>query len=150
MAQVKSGDLVKVHYHGRLTDGTTFDSSAGREPLQFEGGSGQVIAGFDNGVMGMSIGEKKTIEIPADQAYGPKDPSMMVEFPINQFPEDMKPEAGMRLNMTNGQGQVIPVVITEVGEETVILDANHPLAGEDLIFDIEVVDIEAKSRIILP
>jgi FKBP-type peptidyl-prolyl cis-trans isomerase 2 len=150
MAQVKSGDLVKVHYHGRLTDGTTFDSSAGREPLQFEVGSGQVIAGFDNGVMGMSIGEKKTIEIPADQAYGPKDPSMMVEFPINQFPEDMKPEAGMRLNMTNGQGQVIPVVITEVGEETVILDANHPLAGEDLIFDIEVVDIEAKSRIILP
>jgi FKBP-type peptidyl-prolyl cis-trans isomerase 2 len=150
MAQVKSGDLVKVHYHGRLTDGTTFDSSAGREPLQFEVGSGQVIAGFDNGVMGMSIGEKKTIEIPADQAYGPKDPSMMVEFPINQFPEDMKPEAGMRLNMTNGQGQVIPVVITEVGEETVILDANHPLAGEDLIFDIEVVDIETKSRIILP
>lgn len=150
MQQVKSGDMVKVHYHGRLTDGTTFDSSAGREPLQFEVGSGQVIAGFDTGVTGMTVGEKKTIEIPADQAYGPKDPSMMVEFPINQFPEDMTPEAGMRLNMTNGQGQVIPVVITEVGEETVMLDANHPLAGQDLVFDIELVNIESKSRIIMP
>jgi FKBP-type peptidyl-prolyl cis-trans isomerase 2 len=150
MQQAKSGDMVKVHYHGRLTDGTTFDSSAGRDPLQFEVGSGQVIAGFDNGVTGMEIGEKKTIEIPADQAYGPKDPSMMVEFQINQFPEDMTPEAGMRLNMTNGQGQVIPVVITEVGEETVMLDANHPLAGQDLIFDIELVGIESKSRIIMP
>lgn len=150
MQQAKSGDTVKVHYHGRLTDGTTFDSSAGRDPLQFEVGSGQVIAGFDSGVEGMSLGEKKTIEIPAEQAYGAKDPSMMVEFPINQFPEDMTPEAGMRLNMTNGQGQVIPVVITEVGAETVMLDANHPLAGQDLIFDIELVDIESKSRIIMP
>ena len=150
MQQVKSGDTVKVHYHGRLTDGTTFDSSAGREPLQFEVGSGEVIAGFDSGVQGMVVGEKKTIQIPAEQAYGPKDPAMMVEFPINQFPEDMTPEAGMRLNMTNGSGQVIPVVITEVLEDTVMLDDNHPLAGQDLIFDIEIVEITTPSRIIMP
>lgn len=151
MQQVKSGDTVKVHYHGRLTDGTTFDSSAGRDPLEFEVGSGSVIAGFDNGVMGMEVGDKRTIEIPIEEAYGPKNPEMIVEFPINQFPDDLKPEVGMQLNMTNGSGQVIPVVITEVGPETVILDANHPLAGQDLIFDIELVEIAGtKSRIIMP
>jgi FKBP-type peptidyl-prolyl cis-trans isomerase 2 len=151
MQQAKAGDTVKVHYHGRLTDGTTFDSSEGREPLEFEVGSGAVIAGFDNGVAGMSIGEKRTIQIPVDQAYGPKDPGMLVEFPKSNFPEDMTPELGMRLNMTNGSGQVIPVVITDVKEDTVILDANHPLAGEDLIFDIELVSIGGgASRIIMP
>jgi FKBP-type peptidyl-prolyl cis-trans isomerase 2 len=150
MQQVKSGDTVKVHYHGRLTDGTTFDSSAGRDPLQFEVGSGMVIAGFDNGVLGMSVGQKKTIEIPVEQGYGPKDPGMVVEFPKSNFPDDLKPETGMQLNMTNGQGQVIPVVITEILEESVVLDANHPLAGQDLIFDIELVEIEGASRIIMP
>lgn len=151
MQQAKAGDTVKVHYHGRLTDGTTFDSSEGREPLEFEVGSGAVIAGFDNGVAGMSVGEKRTIQIPVDQAYGPKDPGMLVEFPKSNFPEDMTPELGMRLNMTNGSGQVIPVVITDVKVDTVILDANHPLAGEDLIFDIELVSIGGgASRIIMP
>lgn len=150
MQQVKAGDTVKVHYHGRLTDGTTFDSSEGREPLEFEVGSGAVIPGFDNGVTGMAVGEKKTIQIPVDQAYGPKDPGMLVEFPKANFPPDMAPEIGMRLNMTNGSGQVIPVVITDVMTETVILDANHPLAGEDLIFEIELVSIGGGSRIIMP
>ena len=152
MQQVKNGDTVKVHYNGRLADGTTFDSSDDREPLEFEVGTGMVIKGFDTGVMGMQVGEKKTINIPVDDAYGPKDPSMLVEFPSNQFPADLKPEVGMRLNMTNGQGQVIPVVITEVNPESVMLDANHPLAGEPLIFDIELVDINGagKSRIIMP
>lgn len=151
MQQVKNGDTVKVHYHGRLTDGTTFDSSEGREPLEFEVGSGSVIAGFDTGVTGMAVGEKRTIQIPVDQAYGPKDPGMLVEFPKTNFPDDMTPELGMRLNMTNGSGQVIPVVITDIKEESVILDANHPLAGEDLIFDIELVSIGGgASRIIMP
>ena len=151
MQQVKKGDTVKVHYHGRLTDGTTFDSSSGREPLSFEVGSGQVIKGFEDGVAGMNVGDKKTIQIPVEDAYGPKDENMLVEFPKSNFPEDLKPEVGMQLNMTNGGGQVIPVTIVEIGEESVMLDANHPLAGQDLIFDIELVEIEgAKSRIIMP
>lgn len=150
MQQVKSGDKVKVHYKGTLSDGTVFDSSEGREPLEFQVGSGMVIAGFDNGVMGMVVGDKKTIDIPVDQAYGPVDPERMVEFPLAQFPPDLKPEAGMQLNMTNGAGQVIPVVIKNVGTETVTLDANHPLAGKDLTFEIELVDVQGTSSIIMP
>lgn len=151
MQQVKSGDTVKVHYHGKLTDGTTFDSSSGREPLEFEVGSGMVIKGFDDGVTGMKVGEKKTINIPVDEAYGPKQEEMMVEFPLNQFPPDLKPEVGMPLTMTTAQGQPVQVVIAEVGTETVILDANHPLAGQDLVFDLELVEIVgAKPLIIMP
>ncbi len=150
MQQVKSGDTVKVHYHGKLTDGTTFDSSEGREPLEFTVGNGDVIKGFDDGVTGMSVGQKKTVHIPADDAYGQKDENRIVEFPKTNFPPDLKPEVGMQLNMTNGSGQVIPVVIHEVGQDTVMLDANHPLAGQDLVFDIELVDIGGGSRIIMP
>lgn len=151
MQQVKNGDTVKVHYHGKLLDGSTFDSSEGREPLEFEVGSGMVIKGFDDGVLGMEVGNKRTLEIPADEAYGDKNPDMLVEFPKEQFPEDMKPEVGMRLNMTNGEGHVIPVMITEVKEESVMLDANHPLAGESLVFDIELVEIAgSKPLIIMP
>lgn len=150
MQQVKAGDTVKVHYHGRLTDGTTFDSSEGREPLEFKVGSGQVIKGFDDGVTGMEVGQKKTINIPADEAYGAKNEEMVVNFPRANFPEDLNPEVGMQLNMTNGSGQVIPVVIVEIGEEEVILDANHPLAGQELVFDLELVSIGSGSRIIMP
>ena len=150
MQQVKAGDTVKVHYHGRLTDGTTFDSSEGREPLEFEVGSGMVIKGFDDGVTGMAVGEKKTIQIPVTEAYGEKDANMVMEFPIDRFPPGMKPEVGMQLAMNNGQGQQIPVVIVEVKADSVTLDANHPLAGEDLIFDLELVDIKSASRIIMP
>lgn len=151
MQQVKIGDTVKVHYHGRLTDGSVFDSSEGKDPLEFEVGSGMVIKGFDDGVLGMSVGDKRTLEIPSDEAYGEQNQEMVVEFPKEQFPEDMEPEVGMQLNMTNGGGQVIPVVITEVKEDTVILDANHPLAGEALVFDIELIDIAgAKPLIIMP
>jgi FKBP-type peptidyl-prolyl cis-trans isomerase 2 len=151
MQQVKSGDTVRVHYHGRLTDGTTFDSSEGRDPLEFQVGSGMVIAGFDNGVVGMNIGDKKTVHIGVEEAYGPKNEEMVIEFPRDQVPEGMPLEKGMRLNLNNSQGQVVPVVITEVLDETVLLDANHPLAGEDLVFDIELVEIvPPASRIIMP
>ncbi len=149
MQQVKSGDTIKVHYHGKLTDGTTFDSSEGRDPLEFEVGSGMVIQGFDEGVTGMAIGEKKTINIPADEAYGQKEEDRVMEFPMDRFPPDLQPEVGMQLNMSNGEGQDLPVLIAEVREDTVLLDANHPLAGEDLTFDLELVEIvKPKSMII--
>ena len=141
MKQAKTGDKVKVHYHGKLTDNTTFDSSDGREPLEFTIGSGQVIKGFDDGVTGMSVGEKKTITIPVEEAYGPKQDELLIEFPKDQFPEDMQPQVGMALNMRNDQGQTFPVTIAAVREEAVVLDGNHPLAGKDLVFDLELVDI---------
>lgn len=150
MQQVKSGDKVRVHYHGKLRSGETFDSSQGREPLEFTVGSGQVIKGFDNGVMGMQVGDKRTVEINVDDAYGQKSEEMIVEFPRNQFPPDLDPQIGMQLMMNNGSGQSFPVSVTEVKEESVILDANHPLAGEDLIFDIELVEIVPTSKIIMP
>ena len=151
MQQVKKGDTIKVHYHGKLVDGTTFDSSEGREPLEFEVGSGMVIQGFDDGVTGMAVGDKKTVQIPADEAYGPKQEDMIMEFPKEKFPAEMVPEVGMQLNMNNGQGQSFPVVIVEVLDEVVVLDANHPLAGQDLIFDLELIEIKgAKPLIIMP
>jgi peptidylprolyl isomerase len=106
MEQVKSGDTVRVHYHGKLNDGTTFDSSEGREPLEFEVGTGSVIAGFDSGVTGMSVGEKKTINIPVDDAYGAKQDDLFMEFPLDRFPEDLKPEVGMQLNMSNDRDKI--------------------------------------------
>lgn len=149
MQEVKKGDTIRVHYHGKLTDGTTFDSSEGRSPLEFEVGSGMVIPGFDEGVTGMKVGDKKTIHIPAEEAYGPVQNDMFMEFPLNRFPEDMKPEVGMTLNMSNGSGDQFPVIITEIGEETAILNANHPLAGQDLIFDLELIEIVGASPLII-
>ena len=131
-----------MHYHGRLEDGTTFDSSEGRNPLQFEVGSGMVIKGFDDGVLGMSAGEKKTIHIPANEAYGAKDDRLMIEFPKSQFPPDMTPEVGMQLNMQQQDGQTFTVVVSDVKDEVVVLDGNHPLAGKDLIFDLEMIEIQ--------
>jgi peptidylprolyl isomerase len=141
MQEVKVGDNVKVHYHGKLQDGTTFDSSEGREPLAFVVGKGQVIKGFDDALSGMKVGDKKTVNIPVDQAYGERNDGMMMEYPLKDFPADMKPEVGMQLYMSDNQGNNFPVVIAEIKEEMVLLDGNHPLAGKDLIFDIELVSI---------
>lgn len=149
MQQAQKGDKVKVHYHGKLTNGETFDSSNGREPLEFEVGSGTVIKGFDQGVDGMEVGEKKTINIPVEEAYGPRSEDMLIEFPKDRFPDDVAIEEGMQLMMSNGSGQNIPVIVTEIKEDSVILDANHPLAGEDLIFDIELVEIVGRSPLII-
>ncbi len=149
MQQAKKGDKVKVHYHGKLTSGETFDTSSGREPLEFEVGSGSVIKGFDEGVAGMEVGEKRTINIPVEEAYGARSEDMMIEFPKDRFPQDMQIEEGMQLMMSNGSGQNIPVIVTEIKESFVILDANHPLAGEDLIFDIELIEIVGGSPIII-
>ena len=149
MAVVKSGDSVKVHYHGKLTNGETFDSSTGREPLQFKVGSGAVIKGFDDGVTGMSVGEKKTIHIPFMEAYGPHSPEMVIDMPKERFPADMEISIGMPLHMSDGQGRTYQVTITEIKETSVLLDANHPLAGKDLVFDLELVEIEGGGSLII-
>ena len=141
MQTVKSGDTVRVHYHGKLTSGETFDSSEGRDPLEFTAGNGQVIKGFDEAVLDMKPGDKKTVHIPVDQAYGQRSDEMMMEYPKSDFPADMTPEVGQELQMSDNAGNIFPVVITEVKEESVVLDANHPLAGQDLIFDIELVSV---------
>ncbi len=139
--QVKSGDVVRVHYTGTLEDGSQFDSSVGRAPLEFTVGAGQMIAGFDAGVVGMAVGEKKTILIDPDHGYGPKDPTAIIEFPLSNIPEGMAVEVGMKLNLQNQYGQPVPVVVMEVKEEVIIMDANHFLAGKDLTFDVEIVEI---------
>ncbi len=141
MTQVKSGDKVKVHYHGKLTDGSTFDTSDGRDPLEFTVGQGMVIKGFDDALLDMKVGDKKTVEIPVNEAYGERREDMVVEYPKQDFPDEMTPEVGMQLNMSDNQGNNFPVVITEVKEEVVVLDANHPLAGKELVFDLELVSI---------
>ena len=150
MQQAQNGDKVRVHYHGKLRTGETFDSSENRDPLEFTVGSGQVIKGFDDGVRGMQPGDSKTLEIPVAEAYGEKEEERIVEFPKNQFPPELTPEVGMQLMMSDGSGQQLPVTIVEVKEESVVLDANHPLAGQDLIFDIQLVEIVPSSRIIMP
>lgn len=141
MTQVKSGDKVKVHYKGSLTDGTVFDSSEGREPLEFTVGNGMVIKGFDDAVLGMEIGDKKTVDIPVDQAYGPSNPEMIMEFPKQDFPAEMEPQSGMGIHLSDQMGNNIPATIIEIKEETVVIDANMPLAGKDLVFDIELVEV---------
>ena len=141
MQAVKNGDKVRVHYHGRLTNGTTFDSSEGRDPLEFEVGAGMVIKGFDNGVVDMKVGEKKTLNIPVEEAYGPKNDELIMDFPKENIPADLNPQVGMELQMSNPQGQVFPVKVAAISTEFITLDANHPLAGEPLIFDIELVEI---------
>lgn len=141
MQEVKAGDKVRVHYEGRLNNGHVFDKSEGREPLSFEVGKGQVIKGFDDALVGMTVGEKKTVNIPVDQAYGERNDNMIMEFPMSDFPADMTPEVGMQLHMSDNEGNNFPVIITEVTQDSVVLDANHQLAGQNLIFDIELVGI---------
>ncbi|PYE84131.1 FKBP-type peptidyl-prolyl cis-trans isomerase [Pseudoroseicyclus aestuarii] len=140
MTQVKQGDTVRIHYTG-TTEGETFDSSEGREPLEFQVGSGQIIPGLDAAVSGMEVGESKTVDIPKDQAYGDVDPSARQSVPRGQVPDNIPLEAGTRLQMQTPQGQVIPVTVVEVTDEEVVLDANHPLAGKDLTFKVEVVEV---------
>jgi FKBP-type peptidyl-prolyl cis-trans isomerase 2 len=139
--QAKQGDVVRVHYTGRLTDGTQFDSSEGREPLEFTVGAGQMIKGFDEGVVGMNVGDKKILNISATEAYGERDEQAIIEFPAANIPADMKLEPGMQLTLRNQHGQPVPVVVLEVQAEVVIMDANHMLAGKELVFDVELVEI---------
>lgn len=142
MQQVKEGDVVKVHYTGKLTNGEQFDSSVERgEPLEFTVGAGQMIKGFDAAMPGMNLGEKKTINIAPEEGYGPRSEEAIIPFPKENIPADMKLEPGMQLTLSNQAGQPVPVVVVEVKDDVVVLDANHFLAGQELIFDIELVEI---------
>jgi peptidylprolyl isomerase len=141
MSIAKKGDFVKVHYTGRLTDGTVFDSSEGREPLSFELGAGMMIAGFDKAVHGMAIGAKSTVDIPCAEAYGEPTEDLYFDVPMAQVPTDIEPKVGQQLSVQQGDGSSMPVTVLSVDEEKIVLDANHPLAGKDLIFDIELVAI---------
>ena len=143
MAQVKPGDNVSIHYTGTLQDGTTFDSSEGREPLAFEVGSGQIIPGLDRALPGMEVGEKKQVEVAAENAYGDVNPEMRQAVPREGIPADIPLDIGTQLQMQTPDGQALPVTVVAVDEEKVTLDANHPLAGKDLTFDIELVAINA-------
>ncbi|MDH5406408.1 MAG: peptidylprolyl isomerase [Candidatus Aminicenantes bacterium] len=141
MAQAKQGDTVKVHYTGKLDDGTVFDSSIKRDPLQFTIGEGKLILGFEQAVAGMKPGESKTTKVPADKAYGPHREEMLLEVNRNEFPEHLKPKAGEQLQVRQPNGQTIIVTVIDVSEANVKLDANHPLAGKDLTFDIQLIEI---------
>ncbi len=141
MALAQAGDTVRVHYTGKLDDGTVFDSSAGSDPIEFVIGDHQVIPGFEDGVTGMAVGETKTITIPFDQAYGAYDDELVLDVPRDQFPDHITPEIGEALQLQQPDGNVITVIISEVSDESVTLDANHPLAGEDLTFDLELAEI---------
>jgi FKBP-type peptidyl-prolyl cis-trans isomerase 2 len=140
MAQARSGDTVRVHYTGRLEDGSVFDSSEGREPLEFVLGAQQVIPGFEEAVDGLSPGEERSVSIPADRAYGPRREEMVLTVGRDQFPDEIQPEVGQQLQMSQ-DGQVAIVTITGVSDADVTLDANHPLAGKDLLFDVQLVEI---------
>jgi len=143
--QAKTGDTVKVHYTGRLQDGTVFDTSVGSEPLEFTLGQGQVIPGFEQAVIGMQVGESKTVTIPVDQAYGPRRDDMIMVVERDRLPKGLEPQVGMQLQMNQGDGGIMIVTITEVSETTIKIDANHPLAGQNLTFDIEMVEIMASQ-----
>lgn len=141
MTQAKSGDTVRIHYTGTLDDGTEFDSSAGRDPLEFALGSGQVIAGFDNAVDGMAVGEKKSVTIPPAEAYGERHEQLVQEVPKSALPDEISPQVGMQLQSQSPEGNVMNLVVTDVSEESITVDANHPLAGQALTFAIELVEI---------
>ncbi len=141
MPEARTGDKVKVHYTGKLADGTQFDSSVDQEPLEFTVGAGEVIAGFEEAVVGMNPGETKTAVINADEAYGDYDEDLVMEVEREQFPPEITPEIGQRLQLHQEDGEVFGAVVTAFDDSLVTLDANHPLAGQDLTFEIELVEI---------
>lgn len=155
MAKAKEGDTVQVHYTGKLKDGTVFDTSQDREPLSFKIGEQRVIPGFEEAVVGMEPGDTKTEELPPEQAYGEHREDMVMELERDQLPDNLEPKVGQQLQLRMQNGQEVPVVITELAEESVTIDANHPLAGKELVFEIELVEIgkdseEEGSNIVTP
>ena len=141
MQKVEEGNSVKVHYTGKLKTGEVFDSSEDRDPIEFEIGKQQMIPGFENAVVGMEAGGTKTVEIDSGDAYGDINDELFIEVPKSELPDDISPKVGMQLQVQQQSGKQVPVQISEVKESSITLDANHPLAGKDLVFDIEVVEI---------
>ncbi|MEJ2455490.1 MAG: peptidylprolyl isomerase [Candidatus Thiodiazotropha sp.] len=141
MKQAQDGDTVRIHYTGTLNDGTQFDSSSGREPIEFTLGSHSVIPGFEDGVKGMQVGEQKSIHIPAEEAYGQRNEALVEEIPRQHFPQDMELQVGMHLQAQSPNGESFNVVVTALNSDTATLDGNHPLAGEALNFELELVEI---------
>jgi len=142
MAQTKKGDTVQVHYTGTLPDETVFDSSEGKNPLEVKLGSGAVIPGFDEALTGMEVGEKKTVTIPYANAYGPHNAEMVMQIPVDQVPKDMNPEIGDKMEVGGAAGEVMPVTVLDITDDFIVLDANPPLAGQNLTFAIELVAIK--------
>ncbi|MEE4240696.1 MAG: peptidylprolyl isomerase [Desulfopila sp.] len=141
MSVAQEGNTVKIHYKGTLDNGSVFDTSEGREPLEFTLGSGQVIAGFDEAVSGMAVGEKKSVKIPVEKAYGPRNEELVIAAPKEHVPPDINPEIGQKLQMGGPNGELVVVTVVEITDTHIKLDANPPLAGEDLNFDIELVEV---------
>lgn len=143
MRQAKNGNTVKVHYTGKLKDGTIFDSSEGTDPLQFTIGEGQLLPAFEQGVVGLAEGDSKNIQIAAQDGYGLKQDKLIGKLPLEALPEDLTPEVGVRLQIKTPEDQLIVLKIVEVSDNDITVDANHELAGEDLNFEIELVEIES-------
>lgn len=141
MSKAKTGDTVHIHYTGTLTNGSEFDSSVGRDPLEFTIGAGQIISGLDSEVAGMAVGDTKTVTVPADEAYGPRNPEAVQEVPRSAVPENIDLVVGKQLQATTADGGNMVVTVAAISDDTVTMDANHPLAGEDLVFEVELVKI---------
>jgi peptidylprolyl isomerase len=141
MTQAKTGDTVRIHFTGRLTDGTEFDTSRGREPLEFQIGAGEIIPGIEEAVEGMNVGETNTVTVPADRAYGPHHGEAMQRIPRAEIPDHIQLSPGLRLQAQRSDGQQILLTVVEVTETELMVDANHPLAGQDLVFDLELVEV---------
>jgi peptidylprolyl isomerase len=142
MKEAQDGDLVSVHYTGKLTNGEVFDSSKERDPLQFTLGKKEMLVGFEEGVVGMKPGETKSVTLNPEQAFGDRREDLILELPKDKFPQHITPSVGLQLNLSNASGANMMVVISEVGDDSVTLDGNHPLAGQTLVFDIELIEIK--------
>lgn len=141
MTQAKSGDIVRIHYIGKFTDGTEFDSSTGQPPLEFVVGAGQILSGLDKEIDGMELGSHQTVTVPAEEAYGAHDPAKVHALPRSAVPSDIDLKPGLQLQTRTPDGNTIPLVVTEIDEQVVTVDANHPFAGKDLVFEVELVEI---------
>ncbi|MCU7812607.1 MAG: peptidylprolyl isomerase [Candidatus Thiodiazotropha sp. (ex Notomyrtea botanica)] len=141
MRQVQEGDTVRIHYTGTLDNGTQFDTSAGQDPIEFTLGKKDVIPGFEDGVKGMQVGDQKKIHIPAEEAYGERNDSLVEQVPLQNFPDDLELQIGMQLQAQSPNGENFNVIVTALNEEAATIDGNHPLAGEALNFDLELVEI---------